>query len=57
MLEEKVAKSFTKVAQKVHTEVCFFENVTHFKVGQNVTKLLGYFCKKSCCQHISKVAQ
>ena len=38
-----------------HSIFCF--KFTLFKIATKVTKYLGYFCKKYCCQELSKVAQ
>ena len=44
-----------KVAHKVDTAVFAFKMV--FLNSPKVIKYSGYFCKKICCQELSKIAQ
>ena len=56
MLESKLTQHFIKLAPEV-TEVAFYYKVTYFKIAQKVSKYLGHFNEKICCQELSKIAQ
>ena len=56
MFKEKVAQIFLNLTQFSNSSrFCF--NVMFFKIGQKLTKYLGYFCKKICHQEFSIITQ
>ena len=55
MLEFKVAKKSKSCPKIIH--ISFHSKVIIFKIVLKVTKYLGYFWAKICCQELSKIAQ
>ena len=52
----KSSHFFELVAQNVATEAFTYKS-DFLKISQRVAQYLGYFCKKICCQDLSKMAQ
>ena len=48
-------QSWPNLSKSSHSS--FYLNVMPFKITQNVTKYLGYFCNKICYQELSRIAQ
>ena len=56
---QKLPNFHTKVAQfppKV-AQMCPQQKINVFQNSHKVTKILGHFCNKICCQHLKKIAQ
>ena len=55
MLEYKVAQFLQKLPKNCQS--IFYLKVIFLKIAPNGNKYLGYFCKKTYCQQLSKIAQ
>ena len=55
-VRRKSSQNFETLAQKLAKEA-FNHKVMFFKIVHKVTKYLDYFCKKICCNELSKIAQ